>query len=66
MTYEEANAEAKKIFEEWYKQKELIIENAKTNGTWIQYGLDSNNHLFKELNEEVRIKLENLKKNITE
>lgn len=66
MSYEEANAEAKKIFEEWCKQKDLIIENSKASGTWMQYGLDSNNHLFKELNEEVRINLENLKKNITD
>ena len=64
MIYEEANSEAKKLFEEWVGKRELIIKNAKEIGVWLKCGLDSNQYLFKELDEEVRNKLETLRNNI--
>lgn len=62
----EANKEAKKIFEKWCKDKEKIEKEAKENGTWQTVGLDSNNHLFKELDNEVKEKLEMLNSMIDE
>ena len=64
MTYEEANLEAKKLFEEWFENRKLIIKNAKENGVWLNRGLDSNQYLFKELDNEVRNKLETLRNSI--
>lgn len=56
MNREQANKEAEKIFDEVSKKCDEIMREAKENGTW-QMGLDSNNHLFKEVHEEARKKL---------
>lgn len=52
--------EAKKIYDEWIQRKRQIEAEAKENGTWSYVGLDSNNHLFKELNKETEKKLDEL------
>ncbi len=66
MNKNEANNEAKKIFEEWKKNRDEIEEEAKNRGIWQNVGLDSNNHLFKELNRITKGKLEKLKSMIDE
>lgn len=60
MNKEEANKEAKKVFEDWQKKKEKIEKESKQKGTWSNAGLDSNNHLFKDIDEEAKKKLEEL------
>lgn len=60
MNKEEANKEAKKVFEDWQKKKEKIEKEAKQKGIWSNVGLDSNNHLFKKIDEEAKKKLEEL------
>ena len=52
MNQEEANIEAKKIFDTWQKKKKEIEKDAKEKGRWNKGGLDSNNHLFKNIDEE--------------
>lgn len=59
----EADAEAKKIFEECVKKTIIIIEQAEKNGSW-QMGLDSNKGLFEELKKETRKKLKELEEKI--
>ena len=54
---------AKQIFEWWKSECERIEKEAKENGTWNEFGLDSNNHLFKAINNEAKEKLKNLKIN---
>ena len=66
MNKNEANNEAKKIFEEWKKKRDEIEEEAKNRRIWQNVGLDSNNHLFKELNRITKGKLEKLKSMIDE
>lgn len=66
MNKNEANDEAKKIFEEWKKNRDEIEEEAKNRGIWQNVGLDSNNYLFKELNRTTKEKLEKLKARIDE
>lgn len=66
MNREEANKEAKKIFEDWQNEKKKIENEAKRKGIWSNVGLDSNNHLFKEIDEEVKRKLDSLKLKVTE
>lgn len=58
----ELNLEAKKIYDEWILRKRQIEEEAKQNGTWSYVGLDSNNHLFRELNREIDKQLDTLLK----
>ncbi len=65
MNREQANKEAEKIFDEVSEKCDEIMREAKENGTW-QMGLDSNNHLFKEVHEEARKKLEILHSMIDE
>ena len=48
---------AKQIFEWWKSECERIEKEAKKNGTWNDWGLDSNNHLFKAINDEAKEKL---------
>ncbi len=60
MNKAEANKEAEKIYDQWCKDQDEIKRKAQENGTWSKYGLDSNNHLFKELNNEVKEKLKAL------
>lgn len=66
MNKETANKEAKKIFTEWAKKKEKIEEQAKKDGEWKTTGLDSNNHLFKKIDEEAKKKLKLLETMIDE
>ena len=65
MNKQQADIEAKKIFEEAAKKSEKIVEEAKKNGTWKK-GLDSNNSLFEELNKETKEKLKTLASMIDE
>ena len=60
MNKEEVNRKAKKVFEDWQKKKEKIEKEAKQKGIWSNVGLDSNNYLFKEIDEEAKRKLEAL------
>lgn len=60
MNKAEANNEANKIFAQWQTKREQIEREAKENGTWQNSGLDSNNHLFKEIDAEVKEKLRSL------
>ena len=53
-------AKAKQIHEYWQAERERIEREAKANGTWQDAGLDANNHLFKEIDAEVKEKLEQL------
>ena len=53
--------EGRKIFEWWMEKRDQIMREAKENGTWNDSGLDSNNHLFKSLDEEAKEKLKLLK-----
>lgn len=66
MTKAEANEQAKLILEWRNKEAERIKQEAKENGTWQEYGFDSNNHLFKELDTETKKKLKHLKSLIDE
>ena len=65
MNKKQADKEAEKIFREHNKKADEIIMNAKENGTW-QMGLDSNNHLFKQLDKETKAKLQKLAEMIDE
>lgn len=49
------------IFEWWMSECDRIEKEAKENGTWCEYGLDSNNHFFKAINDEAKEKIEKLK-----
>ncbi|MCI8669205.1 MAG: hypothetical protein HFI34_06770 [Lachnospiraceae bacterium] len=66
MTREQANREAKKIYEEWIKEREEIEIKAKSEGKWVTGGLDGNNHLFRELNNKLKEKLARLDSMIEE
>ena len=66
MNREEANKEAKKIYDKWLKSKEEIEKKAKKEGTWRNIGLDANNHLFKEIDKEAKEKLKLLETMIDE
>lgn len=67
MTYEEANKEAKKVFDEWVLERESVIKRAKESGEWMECkGLDGNGHLFKELERKTREKLEKIRAMIDE
>lgn len=65
MNREQANSEAEKIFKERNLKATEIIKKAKEDGTW-QMGLDSNNHLFDDLNIETKLKLKELASKIDE
>ena len=64
MNQEEANIEAKKIFDTWQKKKKEIEKDAKEKGRWNKRGLDSNNHLFKNIDEEAKQQLKQLNSRI--
>ena len=66
MNRKEANKEAKKIYDKWKKDKEAIEEKAKKEGIWQTKGLDSNNHLFKEVDKEAKKKIQLLETMIDE
>ena len=54
--------EGREIFEWFKKEHDRIVAEAKENGTWKTLGFDGNQHLFKDLIEETRAKLAELKK----
>ena len=56
----ESIAKAKQIHEYWLSERERIEREARANGTWQDVGLDANNHLFKEIDAEVKEKLKQL------
>ena len=60
MTKEEANIKGREIFEEYRSKRKEIEQKAKEEGRWSKGGLDSNAHLFKELEEQTKRKLEKL------
>ena len=60
MDKKQANIEAKKIYNKWSKAKSDIEKKSKENGTWEKVGLDSNNHLFKKIDEEAKEELAKL------
>ncbi len=62
----EANKRAKEVFDEWIEEKEAIEKKAKADGTWNKVGLDSNNHLFKEVDKKAKEKLDKIKSMIDE
>lgn len=64
MNREEANKEAKNIYDKWIKTKKEIENKAKEDGSWSNVGLDSNNYLFKEVDKEAKEKLKELEKMI--
>ena len=60
MNSTEANKEAKKIYDQWRKDREEIKKKAQESGTWSKYGLDSNNYLFKEVDNEAKERIKKL------
>ena len=60
MNKDEAKKEAIKIFEQWREQREQAEREARENGLWETAGLDSNNHLFKEIDADAKKKLNEL------
>ncbi|MFR2203716.1 MAG: hypothetical protein ACLS6Q_07815 [Christensenellaceae bacterium] len=66
MNREEANREAKLVFEKWRKQKDQIEKKARKNGSWKKIGLDSNNELFKDIDFEAKEKLNSIRSLIDE
>ena len=66
MNKEEANREAKKIYEKWQQKRQNIEREAKEKGIWSNVGLDSNNHLFKAVDDEAKKKLNTLSSLIDE
>lgn len=66
MNKEEFNIKAKELYNEWLKKTNEIEKNAKENGVWKNYGLDTNNHLFTDLNNEYKEKMNFLKSMLDE
>ena len=60
MIKEQAQKEFLKLLEQKVKEEDKIIKDAKEKGLWKQ-GLDSNNELFIDLNNEYKKKIELLK-----
>ena len=52
--------------DEWIEEKEALEKKAKADGTWNKVGLDSNNHLFKEVDKKAKEKLDKIKSMIDE
>ena len=57
---------AKKIFDKWNEKTNEIEKKAKKDGIWKKEGLDSNNYLFKEINEKAKLELAELESQIYE
>lgn len=66
MNNAEANKKAKEVFEQWVEEKEAIEKKAKADGRWNKFGLDSNNHLFKEADKKAKKRLDKIKSMIDE
>lgn len=53
---EKMDEELTELFTNYGGELKRIETEAKENGEWIEIGLDSNQHLFKKLNDEVKKK----------
>lgn len=60
MDKEQAKKEYDKIMNEVMEKHKEIEEEAKKNGTWSEWGLDSNNHLFKKVDNEAKERIKAL------
>ena len=65
MTKEVEKLEFYKILDELNEKKDIIIAEAKKNGTWLM-GLDSNNYLFVDVENETKEKIRLLVNQIEE
>ena len=65
MTKEVVKLEFYKILDELNEKKDIIIAEAKKNGTWLM-GLDSNNYLFVDVENETKEKIRLLVNRIEE
>lgn len=53
---EKMDEELTELFTNYGQELKRIEKEAKENGEWLEIGLDSNQHLFKKLNDEVKKK----------
>lgn len=53
---EKMDEELTELFTNYGRKLKRIEKEAKENGEWLEIGLDSNQHLFKKLNDEVKKK----------
>ena len=53
---EKMDEELTELFTNYGRELKRIEKEAKENGEWLEIGLDSNKHLFKKLNDEVKKK----------
>ncbi|WP_295131256.1 hypothetical protein [uncultured Catenibacterium sp.] len=56
ITNERMRDELTRLYTDYARKREEIEKEAKENGEWLEIGLDSNQHLFKKLNDEVKKK----------
>ena len=61
MNKEEADKKALEVLEWWASEREKIVTEAKKQGIWQKYGLDSNEHLFKKIDAEAKEKFEKIR-----
>ena len=54
---EKMDEELTELFTNYGRELKRIETEAKENGEWLEIGLDSNQHLFKKLNDEVKKKM---------
>lgn len=66
MTKEQLDIEREKLFEEFNRRYEEIKTQAQKDGAWSYWGLDANEHLFKDLRKEMIQKVQDLKKKFEE
>lgn len=59
----EADQEAIKIFDEWARETEKVIDKAKKDGKYI-YGLDTNREIYVEVDEKYKKKIKELAERI--
>ena len=60
------NEAAKKEFEIWLAKRAEIEKEANASGKWNEMGLDSNTHLFRQINNETKAKLAQINVQIKE
>lgn len=56
ITNEKMRDELTRLYTDYAREREKIEKEAKENGEWLEIVLDSNQHLFKKLNDEVKKK----------
>lgn len=66
MNKEQAKKEYDKIMADVMQKHKEIEAEAKKNDTWSKWGLDSNNHLYKEVDDEAKKKIKLLASMIDE